>query len=115
MRAGDRLNLVIAIMSSTYASISDQANRRYLFDLYEIHEEFSRRSVAAPWPLNVPLFIFDMINYRRQLELVKEIWGEIPSFDSYLRRNMTLENLLLHKVLCVTVLYLVARAVQMIR
>ena len=101
-------------MSSTYASISEQANRTYLLDLYEIQEEFSRRSVAAPWPLNVPLFSGDLIIYFWKQKLVGKIWAN-DRFNSYLRRNMTLENLLLHKVLCVAVLCQVARAAQIIR
>ena len=104
---------MIAIMSSTYSSIEAQANRTYLFDLYDIQQEFSRRSVAAPWPLNVPLFILDMFLYVSRRELVREVWGQEAKpkdiVDSYLRRNMTLENMLLHKVLCVAMLYQVLR------
>jgi hypothetical protein len=58
-----RLNLVIAIMSSTYAAIKEKADKVFLVDLYDIANEFSRRSAAAPWPINVVLVVVDIINF----------------------------------------------------
>ena len=93
---------MIAIMSSTYAAINNQANVQYLFDMYELQVEFSRRSISAPWPLNVPLFFVDMIGYVARLDRIREVWGGAHSssqrIDFYLRRNMSLDRLYMQKV-----------------
>jgi hypothetical protein len=88
-------------MSSTYAKIDQEANKQYLFDMYGIQREYSRRSVAAPWPINIPFIIIDIVGYFIRHETVKAIWKDSSSserVDNYLRRNMPLECMERYKV-----------------
>eukprot|EP00961_Rhodomonas_salina_P273183 3691144-Rhodomonas_salina.1 len=50
-------------MSSTYNSVKEKSEKVFLADLHDITNEFSRRSVAAPWPLNVIFIIIDTVHF----------------------------------------------------
>lgn len=93
------LNLVVAIMSNTYQTVKDKSEKIHLFEMYEITKAFSRRSLAAPWPLNVCVFfLFDYINYWAKRTQVNKLYqwpnqSESTKLDLYLRRNRRVDEL----------------------
>lgn len=59
------LNLLIAIMSNTYAKMQEESTRQHLMDLHRLVREYSRRSLAAPPPTNVLFLAADAFWYWR--------------------------------------------------
>lgn len=89
------LNLVIAIMSSTYESVKEKSEKIFLRDLYEITNEFARRSAAAPWPVNVVLILFDIGYFVSRTVMIDKIWPSQTlnrKFDLFMRRNISLDK-----------------------
>jgi hypothetical protein len=48
-------------MSGTYEAMNEASARQYLTDLHGIVSEFSRRSVAAPYPSNIVFIVVDFV------------------------------------------------------
>mmetsp|Transcript_53560 Transcript_53560/g.107328 ORF Transcript_53560/g.107328 Transcript_53560/m.107328 type:complete len:193 (-) Transcript_53560:232-810(-) len=90
------LNLVVAIMSSTYEAVKEKAEKVFLFDMYEITIEYSRRSAAVPWPVNVITILFDLINFFRNWKKLEALWKTHKwhsRLDLFLRRNLSCPQL----------------------
>ena len=66
------LNLLIAMMASTYEDIRQQALRQRLLDLYTVSREHNRRAMMSPIPFNVLFYFWSIAKfvfiYPRMLE-----------------------------------------------
>ena len=84
------MNLLIAMMTSTYESKSSRAKRDLLLYKYQIIEEHSRRVVAIPVPFNVFYLLYEMADFWWEYKALKHLlpdctWSQ--RLDSFLSRN----------------------------
>jgi hypothetical protein len=75
------INLLIAMMSSTYSAIKEQARSKRLIFTYELVQEHTRRAVALPPPFNCLLLLIDLVLFVCQYETLKMCfpdytWGQ---------------------------------------
>eukprot|EP00293_Proteomonas_sulcata_P014149 CAMPEP_0184298546 /NCGR_PEP_ID=MMETSP1049-20130417/9339_1 /TAXON_ID=77928 /ORGANISM="Proteomonas sulcata, Strain CCMP704" /LENGTH=530 /DNA_ID=CAMNT_0026608707 /DNA_START=47 /DNA_END=1639 /DNA_ORIENTATION=+ len=88
------LNLLIAIMSNTYQDVQLQSNRKFLMDLYEVSEDYSRISLGMPLPFNVLFIIFDFLGFLQYsldgtFKLLYPDLGPRERFQRHLSTNKT--------------------------
>jgi hypothetical protein len=75
------INLLIAMMASTYNAIREQASSQRLIFTYELVQEHTRRSVAFPTPFNLIMLIWDFVLFACQYKALKMkfpdyTWGQ---------------------------------------
>jgi hypothetical protein len=84
------LNLLIAMMSSTYEKVSKRAQTQSWVYTYALVQEYTQRSMASPPPLNVIFLMLDLILFCWHY---KRIWDIYPDYtlgqrlDRFLARN----------------------------
>jgi hypothetical protein len=59
------MNLLVALMTSTYEEVSARASRQRLIDRYDLIEEHLRRSYTYPVPINLIMVMVKLINFWR--------------------------------------------------
>jgi hypothetical protein len=59
------MNLLVALMTSTYEEVSARASRQRLIDRYDLIEEHLRRSYTYPVPINLIMVMVKLINFGR--------------------------------------------------
>jgi hypothetical protein len=86
------INLLIATMSSTYASVSAKAAKWKLLYEYELAEEHARRAIAYPAPFNLVLLLVDLCLFRLP-QVQKNLRHNYPDYtwgqrlERFLARN----------------------------
>ena len=85
------MNLLIAMMASTYESIQSQVELNLLLERYQLTDEFSRYSASLPPPLNVIGLLFQLVQF---LYLRKTFYRRLPKtatvlqgLDLFLKRD----------------------------
>ena len=84
------LNLLIAMTSSIYASVSKRAERQSWVYTYAMVQEYTARSIASPPPFNVIFLMLDLIlffwHYTRIWNIYPDYtWGQ--RLERFLTRN----------------------------
>ena len=86
------INLLIAIMSSTYEDVKSRAKRARLIDKYYLLEECSRRAISHPPPVNVIYLLIEVVAFcipsvQKKLRKKYPDCNLFRRFDLYLARN----------------------------
>ena len=84
------MNLLIAMMSNTYAQTNSQAQLATLLDYYDVTLEYSRYSSALPPPFNVLGLLYQLYLFGRRRSLIRKRWPKAGNFrrlDLFLSRN----------------------------
>jgi hypothetical protein len=91
------INLLIATMSGTYASVNAKAEKWKLLLEYELVQEHAQRAIAFPPPFNLVLLLLDLFlfNYSPVQFFLKKIypdytWGQ--RLERFLARNTFIET-----------------------
>jgi hypothetical protein len=86
------INLLIATMSATYASVNAKAEKWKLLYEYELAEEHARRAIAYPAPFNLVLLLVDLCLFRLP-QVQKNLRHNYPDYtwgqrlERFLARN----------------------------
>jgi hypothetical protein len=86
------INLLIATMSFTYATVSAKAAKWRLIYEYELVQEHTRRAIAYPAPFNLGLLIVDLCWFQMQ-QVQKKLRHNYPDYswgqrlERFLARN----------------------------
>lgn len=84
------MNLLIAMMASTYEKVQEQANLNKELDYYHIILAGSRYAASLPPPLNVIGLLFQCYKFKRQSKEISYYWPRTSlrrRFDLFLARN----------------------------
>jgi hypothetical protein len=87
------INLLIATMSSTYASVSAKAAKWKLLYEYELVQEHARRAIAYPAPFNLILLLLDLILITFHPQVQEHLKHNYPDYtwgqrlERFLARN----------------------------
>jgi hypothetical protein len=84
------LNLLIAMMSSTYAKVSARAQSQSWVYTYALVQEYSQRAIAFPPPLNLISLMWDLILffwYKKKIRYLYPDYTFGQRLDRFLARN----------------------------
>jgi hypothetical protein len=91
------INLLIATMSSTYATVSAKAAKWKLIYEYELVQEHARRAIAYPAPFNLVLLIWDLFLFHLP-QVQKNLRNNYPDYtrgqrlERFLARNTNIDK-----------------------
>jgi hypothetical protein len=84
------LNLLIAMMSSTYAKVSARAQSQRCVYTYSLVHEYSQRAIAVPPPFNLILLMSDLIQFFWNSKGIRDLYPDytfLQRLDKFLARN----------------------------
>ncbi len=90
------MNLLVALMTSTYEEVAARASRQRLIDRYDLIEEHLRRAYTYPVPINVFTSIYKLIHFihsgRKHVQKVHPDCGEWKLWDIFISRSSPIED-----------------------